>query len=79
MNFALALTVSEILTFKKNYLQKVGQDHGVQFYEVSPFDGKYQNLQLSSTHFLQLLVHGLKAKGGLTVNAPFHHDAVKHP
>ena len=37
--FALALTVSEIITFKIVTFKKVGCGHGAQFW-LTPFDGK---------------------------------------
>ena len=50
--FALALTVSGILTFQIFYIQKVGQGHGVTIFAVKPFDGKCQNLKTSFFTFL---------------------------
>ena len=48
----LSLTISEILTFKIDDLQKVGHDHGVVF-TMLLFDGKYQNLQKTSHAILR--------------------------
>ena len=46
---ALALTVFEILKFYIFDLQKVGQGDGVQFFALTPLDGKCQNLQKTPT------------------------------
>ena len=43
LHFALALTVSETLTFKMFDRQKVGQAQGTIF-GMTAFDGKCQNL-----------------------------------
>ena len=45
--FALALTVFFFFIFD---LQKVGKGQKVQFSQITPFDGKCQNLQMSLTH-----------------------------
>ena len=50
--FALALTVSEILTFKISYLQKVGQVHGVQFSQCHSM----ANVKIYKCHFLTFLI-----------------------
>ena len=47
-------TVSEILTFKIVYLQKVGQGHGVKFFSRKHIDGIYQNLQKNPTYIFAL-------------------------
>ena len=52
-NFALALTVSEILTFIFFYIQKVGQGHGVQFLQR-----RYSmaNVRIHKHHYFTFLI-----------------------
>ena len=42
-------TISEIFKFQICDLQEVGQGHGVQYFTMMAFDGKYQN-QLEPFH-----------------------------
>ena len=49
--FAFALTVSEILKFLIIYLKKSRSRSRSTIFAMTPYDGKYRNLQKTHTHF----------------------------